>query len=172
MITKVMSSLEDPELCWWFGGYWMLEKLSWTKWALNCNLKERKEVMKQRKDVIQSKYLGSQGVSRSSGTWLLTWANTHPGRCSGLSFFLMIAQNSQTVNTWVSPELEFIYALGFFKSYPPFSPFHQSRPFLCSVRQYPPLCFQSRLSSSDKIIFTSMSVVMKYKIHIIPQKYQ
>ena len=95
VITKVMSSLKDPELCWWSGGHWILQKLSWKKCVLNYNLKERKEMMKQRKRVIQSKYLDWQRVSWSSEIWLLSWANTHPGRCSGLSFFLIITYNSQ-----------------------------------------------------------------------------
>lgn len=34
VITKVTNSLEDPELCWWFGDHWILKKLSWKKWAL------------------------------------------------------------------------------------------------------------------------------------------
>ena len=95
VITKVRSSLKDPELCWWSGGHWILQKLSWKKCVLNYNLKERKEMMKQRKRVIQSKYLDWQRVSWSSEIWLLSWANTHPGRCSGLSFFLIITYNSQ-----------------------------------------------------------------------------
>ena len=57
VITKVMSSLKDPELCWWCGGHWILQKLSWKKCVLNYNLKERKEMVRQRKRVIQSKYL-------------------------------------------------------------------------------------------------------------------
>ena len=35
----------------WFGGHWILQELSWKKCILNYNLKERKEVMKQRKEL-------------------------------------------------------------------------------------------------------------------------
>ena len=116
VITKVMSSLKDPELCWWCGGHWILQKLSWKKCVLNYNLKERNEMVRQRKRVIQSKYLDWQRVSWSSEIWLLTWANTHPGRCSGLSFFLIITYNSQlgfpgssdpNCNPWLATPLPF-----------------------------------------------------------------
>lgn len=40
------------------GGHWMLGKLAWKKWALHCDLKERREMMKQRKDMAQGKHLG------------------------------------------------------------------------------------------------------------------
>lgn len=142
MIIKVMSHREDPELHWWFGGHWMLGKLSWKKWALNCTVKERKQMMKQRKDVSQSKHLGWQEYQdQLEWTWLSIWADTHPDRCCSGPFFPMITQNSQLIpEAALSQESSTLEAFFFFY-FPHFSPFPPDRPVLYSVLQYPPLCF-------------------------------
>ena len=60
---------------------------------------------------------GLTGVSRSSGTTLSMWANTDPGRCVGLSLYLMCIRNSQVGRTWVCPQLEVNDATTFFISF-------------------------------------------------------